>query len=414
MARIFDDFLVAVFLAMANTCCVTVAMAAPLASDQLPLDWPSASRQDAGNAKAQELVDGSHAAYLAGEFAAAVVLNTELLQLKPADPRIYYNRGNAYYKMRDLERALADFNEALKIAPKLYFALMSRGNVYSQKQRFDEAIADYDRAIALKPDQFLIYFNRGIAFGRRGDFVKALLDFDEAIRLNPQDALSYSSRADVFYLQRDFERAARDYAQTVKLDVSLAHAGERLRIIASREKMPSQTANSNETNTFANGVSQHGAIEQLVFLVRRACFDNGEDERGLKALAAGKNWTAVGENELRKASSQTTTMVNGWTFSGDVGSVAIMQSRVNNAPGLFICSMTARLATADLLKLVRTEFEKQFKATPTNPVEQANDSTIRYWLPHRPTCDAKASLIISREHRTITIRMLHGRKADGA
>lgn len=414
MARIIKAWLAVVILAMVLFDIRTVAVAAPTSTDRLPLDWSSVPRLDYENANAQAFADKGLTAYLAGDFATAILEFSELLKLKPADARVYYNRGNAYYRMRYLERALADFSETLKIAPDMYLALMNRGNIYSQLKRYKDAIADYGRAVELKPDQFLIYFNRGIAFGRMGAYAKALIDFTQAVHLNPKDALSYSSRGDVFYRQSDFEQARKDYLKAIELDSSLAHAAERLRALPIRNGSPVAAAPGINTSTIAAEISHRQAIARLVSLAGQSCLQNGENEKGLAALAAAKNWSAVGDIELKKVSNGTTTMVNGWTFSDEVGSVAVMQSKVNDAQGVYICSMTAKVGSPQAFEDFRAEFEKQLRAAPEGPVEQASDTTIRYWLPHKPTCDAKTSLVMSSERGTVTVRMLHGRKADGA
>lgn len=403
-----------VILAMVQFGGAVNSVAVPATSDQLFLDWPSVSPIEGENAKAQALADKGRSAYLAGDYAAAVSDFSELLQLKPADARIYYNRGNAYYRMRDLEMALADFNETLKIAPNMYMALMNRGNIYSQFKRYQEAISDYDKSVALKPDQFLIYFNRGIAFGRVSDYARALSDFTNAIRLKPDDAMSYSSRGDVYYHQHNFDRAREDYTKAVELDSSLEHAAERLRALVVGNTSSFAAAQSVDTSTIAAEISHRQATARLVGLAKQSCFQNGENENGLAALAATQNWSPVGKIELKKASNGITTMVNGWTFSDEVGSVAVMQSKVNDAQSVYICSMTAKVGSPQALEDFGAEFEMQLRAAPEGPVEKSSDMTIRYWLPHNPSCDAETWLVMSSEHGTVTVRMFHGRKADGA
>jgi tetratricopeptide (TPR) repeat protein len=413
MTRTLDAWSTVVILAMVQLGVAVKSVAAPATSDQHPLDLPSASHPDAENAEAQALADKGRAAYLAGDFATAVSDFSALLKLKPADARAYYNRGNAYYRMRNLERALADFSEALKIAPDLHLALMNRGNIYSQFQRYEEAIADYSKAIAVKPDQFLIYFNRGIALGRLGDYEKALGDFKQALSLNPQDAISYASRGDILYQQGEFEQARNDYSMAVELDPSLSHAAERLRAIAGGRVEPAAPAQSVDTSTIATIVLHQQAIERLVGLAKEACLQNGEDEYGLAALAADGSWAAVGDVELKKATNALTTMVNGWTLSEAVGNVAIMQSKVNTAPGVYICSMTAEVGSPRILEDFKAEFEKQLKTAAARPVEQAGDTKLQYWLPHKANCDAQTSIVMSLKRGAVTVRMLHGRKADG-
>src|SRR6185503_12769589 len=59
----------------------------------------------------------------------------------------YYNRGLAYYDKGDDDRAIADYNEAIRLDPKYAQALFNRGNAYYQKGDDDRAIADYNEAI---------------------------------------------------------------------------------------------------------------------------------------------------------------------------------------------------------------------------------------------------------------------------
>ena len=64
----------------------------------------------------------------------------------------YRRRGNIYLNMRDFDRAMADFDEAVKLDPKSVDPLNDRGRTFQAKGQFDRAIADYDQAIALNPN----------------------------------------------------------------------------------------------------------------------------------------------------------------------------------------------------------------------------------------------------------------------
>jgi tetratricopeptide (TPR) repeat protein len=51
---------------------------------------------------------------------------TRPCQLDPNDPEAFDNRGNVFIDNRQYDRALADFNEALRLKPD--FALAWRGS----------------------------------------------------------------------------------------------------------------------------------------------------------------------------------------------------------------------------------------------------------------------------------------------
>jgi tetratricopeptide (TPR) repeat protein len=129
----------------------------------------------------------------------------------------YCNRGHGYTEKRDLDRALADLDEALRLKPAHPFALTNRGRAYAFKRDLDRAIADYDEAVRIDPGFALAYNNRGDAWFNKGDLDRALADFNAAIKNNPQLAIAYGNRGFIFYRKRDFARAIADYSVEIKL-----------------------------------------------------------------------------------------------------------------------------------------------------------------------------------------------------
>ena len=65
-------------------------------------------------------------------------------------PEYFDNRGLSYAANGDYDRAIADYNEAIRITPQANF-LTNRGDAYNQKGDYDRAIDDYDRALKLNP-----------------------------------------------------------------------------------------------------------------------------------------------------------------------------------------------------------------------------------------------------------------------
>jgi Tfp pilus assembly protein PilF len=74
----------------------------------------------------------------------------------PKDLRdAYTQRGRGFLVHGWLEKALADFNAALRLDPKWGTAYNNRAVAYRQLGRFQEALADHDRAISMEKNNDL-------------------------------------------------------------------------------------------------------------------------------------------------------------------------------------------------------------------------------------------------------------------
>jgi Tfp pilus assembly protein PilF len=131
---------------------------------------------------------------------------------------VYYARGRSYRLMGDNDRAIADYNESIKLNSSYAPALLGRGNAWKSKGDLDRAIADFSQAIRVDPKFASAYFNRGDAYDDKGDTTRAISDIDAAIRLDPGDADSFILRGVLWKKKGDLDRAIRDYTEAIRLD----------------------------------------------------------------------------------------------------------------------------------------------------------------------------------------------------
>ena len=119
----------------------------------------------------------------------------------------------------DLDRAIADFNEAIRLDPdpKDARAYNNRGHAWRNKGDLDRAIADYSEAIRLDPKFARAYYNRGFAWRDKGDLDRAIADYTEAIRLDPKNAAYYRSRGYAYFHKGDFTASAADLLRATDL-----------------------------------------------------------------------------------------------------------------------------------------------------------------------------------------------------
>ena len=189
----------------------------------------------------------------------------------------YCNRGHGYTEKRDLDRALADLDEALRLDPVYPCALSNRGRVYAFKHDLDRAIADYDEAIRIDPGFALAYNNRGDACFSKGDPERALADFNAAITHNPSLAIAYANRGFVYYRKRDFAPAIADYTTEIRLQ-------------------PDVLAYINRGNAYRDSEQLDRAAADYAEVIKLAPSDaRGWRNRGLIRLFQGDNKAGIAD-----------------------------------------------------------------------------------------------------------------------
>ena len=137
---------------------------------------------------------------------------------------IFYNRGIAHASKRQYDRAIRDFNEAIRLKPYYADAFYNRGNAYARKGQYDRAIGDYTDHIRLKPDHAKAFYNRGIAHASKRQYDRAIRDFGEALRLKPDFAFAFYNRGTAYSDKRQYDRAIQDYTEAIRLKPDYAKA----------------------------------------------------------------------------------------------------------------------------------------------------------------------------------------------
>ncbi len=107
----------------------------------------------------------------------------------------YNNRGNIYKAKGDYDKAIPDYNEAIRLDATYVPAYINRGIVRAAMGDNKKAMADYNVAVMLDPGSSLAYVNRGLLSEADGDYQKAFADFDKAVHLDSGDALAYNNLA---------------------------------------------------------------------------------------------------------------------------------------------------------------------------------------------------------------------------
>ena len=151
-----------------------------------------------------------------GEFDKALEDFNAAIRLAPTGDA-HAHRGYVYQKLRQPDEALSDFNQALRLETTNYLALFLRGLLLGERGHTKAAIGDLNAALTIQPESREALQARGQIHAIRRELDDALRDFDRCIQLDPKDPAGHTGRGGVNYLKGDFKEAVEDYTQAVEL-----------------------------------------------------------------------------------------------------------------------------------------------------------------------------------------------------
>jgi len=116
-----------------------------------------------------------------GDYARASTDYGEVTRLQPKNPDAWAARCWVRAAAgREVQQALNDCNESLKLKADQPDVLDTRGFVYLRLGKMDDAIKDYDAALKLESKLLSALYGRGVAKARKGDKAGGISDITAA------------------------------------------------------------------------------------------------------------------------------------------------------------------------------------------------------------------------------------------
>jgi tetratricopeptide (TPR) repeat protein len=173
----------------------------------------AASQRAAANKKMDTAVREKNRAV--AEFEAALRL----------EPTHYWSLMRLGYCLASLGKAPDDWRAASTVftaciskRPNHAHAYQCRADVYNRLGRYEYALADSSRAIELDPKHLLAWNTRGDIYFKLRQYDRAIVEYSAAIAVDPKDAEAWFLRARTYSHAGKSEEAIADYAQGLKLD----------------------------------------------------------------------------------------------------------------------------------------------------------------------------------------------------
>lgn len=137
---------------------------------------------------------------------------SKAIELYPSYSDAYGQRGLAYYRLNQMEAALADYKKAVQFNPGNANALSNMGSLYFQQKEYQNAKIAFERAIKVNPNHVDALANYASTLGTLGDYNSAITYFKKAVNLKPTEA-NYYQMIGVSYQNLGNQSMANQYFQ---------------------------------------------------------------------------------------------------------------------------------------------------------------------------------------------------------
>lgn len=130
----------------------------------------------------------------------------------------YSTRAGIYLHIQDSVKALADYNEAIRLKPKETQPYEERAQLFYEQGKYDLASADYRKMVELKPGDVMGYMGLGRNANAQERWEEAIKQFDYVTKLESEYSSGYSFRAESYIGLEKWNEATDDIIKALSID----------------------------------------------------------------------------------------------------------------------------------------------------------------------------------------------------
>lgn len=166
------------------------------------------------------MLTGTRSQQLANE---AAELAKIAVKVHPGKPGVMALYGDILYRQGDLDGALAQFNEVLKLTDQIYQVWEQVLSIQTTLGRYKEAVKVADEALSIYPNQAILYYYMALALENDSKLEEALTNVKIALELDTENPLYLELMGDILYLKGDTALAVTNWkkAKTAGRDTAL-------------------------------------------------------------------------------------------------------------------------------------------------------------------------------------------------
>jgi tetratricopeptide (TPR) repeat protein len=152
-----------------------------------------------------------------GDLDKALADYDRAIKLDSAFAEARFNRALAYFAKKDSDKALADYREVIRLDPRTTEAYKNWGRAEDKEKRA-KAVDRLEESLLKAKPEAETHSKQATALYKAGEFDKAIAEYDRALELYPRYTEVYYNRGLAYRQKENVAKAVADYTQAIRLD----------------------------------------------------------------------------------------------------------------------------------------------------------------------------------------------------
>ncbi len=183
------------------------------------------SQQESNPGASEYLLTRAKAYTSLNDFPRASSDFEKVFAVSNTNPEAYFQRARFYYGTKNLDYAMTDINQAIKMNPAkaIYFAeraqlKLANGKPEPGSEKYRSILEDLNAAIQLEPKNYHFFMERSEFLSAMGQNEQAMKDYDQVITLSPKTVEAYTNRGVLKMNNQEFYAAALDFTRSILIN----------------------------------------------------------------------------------------------------------------------------------------------------------------------------------------------------
>jgi len=143
--------------------------------------------------------------------------------IDPKNSDAFYNRGNAFSKIQDFEKAISSFDNSINLDKNNPEAYNNKGSVFLELNNFDEALNNFNKALEINPNNHSAKKNKAYLFEKKGDYKKSIHELSEILKFDKKNFEIILRLANNYFFLGQYDEALKKY--NLAYEINKQHPG---------------------------------------------------------------------------------------------------------------------------------------------------------------------------------------------